>query len=83
MLPCSLKVGMIRRAVEANLEDGLQQLREEFAGGASEGAEHGNAFEAARKADQGLCSLERKLTGQVEDGIEQMGASGFHIHIRI
>eukprot|EP00434_Breviolum_minutum_P001862 symbB.v1.2.001651.t1/scaffold86.1/size363240/10 len=57
------------RALQANLEDGLQQLRDEFTPGGQEGTElHSNdVFEAVRKADTGLSSLERKVTSQVED----------------
>ncbi|CAJ1429556.1 unnamed protein product, partial [Effrenium voratum] len=58
------------RALQANLEDGLQQLREELLGGGQEdGADfHGSdVYEAVRKGEMGLSSLDRKVTGQVED----------------
>lgn len=57
------------RALQANLEDGLQQLRDEFTNGGQEGTDlHSNdVFEVVRKADVGLSALERKVTGQVED----------------
>ncbi|CAL1152555.1 unnamed protein product [Cladocopium goreaui] len=57
------------RALQANLEDGLQQLRDEFTNGGQEGTDlHSNdVFEVVRKADVGLSALERKVTGQVEE----------------
>ncbi|CAK9102246.1 Hypothetical protein (Fragment) [Durusdinium trenchii] len=54
------------RALQANLEDGLQQLREEFKDGQSAGA--------LEPDDRALSALERKVTGQVEEVSSNMAS---------